>query len=263
MWHGRQASGVAVKIGILSDLYIDEYGAPSVPREQPDVLVLAGDIGEGFKGLTWASIAYQCPIIYVVGNYSYRGCNLDTFDQELHSRAWGTNVHVLQNESLVVRGIRFIGSTLWSDFELFGDADTAKTLAQEGCVDYYRISKGGGEPITPADTAGRHREAVRYLEEVATQSFDDGSTVIVTHHAPSMKSVPPRYRDDHIAACYASHLDKLVERVDARFWVHGSQHDAVDYMLGGTRVLANPRGHPKEDAAREIGPFRPEYRLEI
>ncbi|HEX4300089.1 MAG TPA: phosphoesterase [Gammaproteobacteria bacterium] len=251
-----------MKIGILSDLYIDELGPPPDPEVSPDVLVLAGNIGQGMRGLEWAATTYHCPILYVCGNYSYRDRDIDTLDAELKERAWGTHVHVLQNETLVVRGVRFIGCTLWSDFELFGDPQTAMQFAMEGNLDYYRIRDAEGRPIRPLHTLARHHRAVRFLEAAVSQRFEGGHSIVITHHAPSSKSIPPRYRDDQLMACYASNLDHLVEQAEAMLWVHGGEHDAADYVLGGTRVLANPRGYPIE-GAREVAPFRQDYYVEI
>jgi hypothetical protein len=251
-----------MKIGILSDLYVDEMGALGAPSQEPDVLILAGNIGQGMHGLEWAATTYHCPIIYVCGNYSYRDRDIDALDAELKDRAWGTHVHLLQNDSLIVRGVRFIGCTLWSDFDLYGDPETAMQLAEDGNLDYYRIRDPQGRPIKPSDTLARHRKAVSYLEGAVTQPFDDGHTVVITHHAPSSKSVPPRFRGDRLMACYASNLDRLVERAQAMYWVHGGDHDAVDYMLGGTRVLSNPRGFSNQ-GIREIAPFRQDYYVEF
>lgn len=46
--------------------------------------------------------------------------------------------------------------------------------------------------------------------------------------------------------CYASDLTDLI--VDRRpdLWMHGHVHHAVDYGVGRTRVICNPRGHTDE-----------------
>lgn len=252
-----------MKIGILSDLFVDELGPLPAPSEQPDVLVLAGNIAQGTRGLEWAALTYHCPIIYVCGNYSYRDRDIDTLDAELRERAWGTHVHMLQNDSLVLRGVRFVGCTLWSDFDLYGDPATAMQLAEEGTLDYYRIRDRAGRRIKPAATVARHQRDVKYLEGVLSTPYDDGHTIVITHHAPSSRSIPPRYRDDRLMACYASNLDRLVEQGSATLWIHGGEHDAADYTLGSTRVLANPRGYPTEDRLREVAPFRRDYYVEV
>ncbi|HSN18340.1 MAG TPA: hypothetical protein VLV87_09015 [Gammaproteobacteria bacterium] len=253
-----------MKIGILSDLYIDKLGLPPVPDVLPDVLVLAGNIGFGIKGIEWAVRTYDCPIIYVLGNYSYRGHDLDTFDAELRSVAWGSNLHLLQNETLFVRGTRFIGSTLWTDFALFGNEVIGMVHASEDCPDYRYIYRDHLGPITPGDTIALHRRAEDYLWRTATDPYDDGHTVIITHHAPSLRSIPTGYRDDRIAACFASKMDDLVIEADAMLWIHAGVYGPVDYMLGNTRVVANPRGvWAGKEQLREVGNFRADYAIEL
>jgi hypothetical protein len=251
-----------MKIGVLSDLFLEEYGTLPHPTTLPDVLVLAGNIGQGTRGLEWAMQNYRCPIVYVLGSYSYRERNIETLDAELRARASYTNVHILQNETLILRGVRFVGATLWSDFNLFGDAEAVMFLAQEGILDYYLIRDSKGASITPAATRAKHLESVRFLERTLGEPFA-GPTVVVTHHAPSLRSVPPRYRGDTLMASFASNLDGLVEHSRAKYWIHGCQHDSVDYTLGDTRVLANPRGYPQEELAREVGRFSREYFVEV
>lgn len=251
-----------MRIGVLSDLYIDRLGTPPPPKELPDVLVLAGNVGCGTAGIEWAATTYACPIIYVLGTYSYRDHDIQTFDQELRSKAWGSNLHLLQNETLHFRGTRFIGSTLWTDFSLVGDAVTGMVEAEELCPDYSSI-RHEGRPLTPADTVPLHRRAVDYLWRTAAAPYDDGHTVVVTHHAPSLRSVPTGFRDDRIADCFASNLDDLVIDSDAMLWVHAGVYGPVDYMLGDTRVVANPRGLARGDEMRESPYFSADYAIEM
>lgn len=70
--------------------------------------------------------------------------------------------------------------------------------------------------------------------------------IIVTHHAPSLRSIPKSYRTDSLSAAYASHLDSFVESSGAKLWIHGHIHTQQDYMIGNTRVICNPRGYPNE-----------------
>jgi len=250
-----------MKIGVLSDLRIDELGPPPSPRHEPDVLVLAGDCGSGAATRDWATRSYECPIIQVLGNHCYYDADIPTVDREFKHSTWGTNVHFLQNETLVLRGVRFIGSTLWTDFDLFGDAPTALFLAQEGCEDYQRIHDREGRRIHPLDTQALHRRDAKYLWKTATERYDDGHSVVVTHHAPSPHSIAPRHRSEWMSACEASRLDELVVEADAMLWVHGGEHDSADYRIGGTRVISNPRGLPGE--RREVGEFRYDYVVDI
>lgn len=252
-----------MKIGVLSDLYIKNLGALPQPADQPDVLVLAGNIGAGLDGFEWAAKTYDCPIVYVLGNHSYWDRDIETFDDEVRSMAWGTNVHFLQNETLVIRGVRFIGSTLWTDFGLFGDTQAAMRLARETSSDYRRIRNGRGEFVTPDDIYLRHQQAVEYLRRTATQPYDEGHTVVVTHHAPSLRSVPSAYQQDGMSACFASHLDWLVSEADAMLWIHAGEHECVDYLIGTTRLVANPRGCADGAGLRPVERFRADYVVNI
>lgn len=249
-----------MRIGVLSDLYIDRLGSPPIPEDLPDVLVLAGNIGCGSRGVEWAAKTYTCPIVYVLGSYSYREHNIETFDEELRSTAWGSNLHLLQNETLSIRGVRFVGSTLWTDLARFGGA---QDMAEHACTDYMHILNGKGEPITPADTVALHRRAVAYLRRIAAEPYLEGHTVVVTHHAPSLRSVPWQFRDDKAASCFASDLDDLVTDVDALLWVHAGVEGPADYLLGRTHVVANPRGFLSGDGLRGVPEFRPDYSVQV
>lgn len=75
--------------------------------------------------------------------------------------------------------------------------------------------------------------------------------MVVTHHAPSPRSIHPTHRADALSAAYASGLDSLVAGSGAALWVHGHTHYNVDYVLGATRVRTNQRGYPGEDTGFE------------
>ncbi len=97
-----------MRIGVLSDLYIDKLGSPPIPEVLPDVLVLAGNIGCGTKGIEWAAKTYACPIIYVLGNYSYM-----TTTSMLSTRAPSAGIEPAPaaNQTIFIRGVHFISTT--------------------------------------------------------------------------------------------------------------------------------------------------------
>jgi Icc-related predicted phosphoesterase len=95
------------------------------------------------------------------------------------------------------------------------------------------------------DTAGIHYRSRRWLGEQLEQRRG-AKIVVVTHHAPSLRSIPRSFGDDLLSAAYASHMDGFVERSGACLWIHGHVHEHKDYTIGNTRVLCNPRGYPGE-----------------
>jgi hypothetical protein len=152
-------------------------------------------------------------------------------------------VRVLDCESVVLDGVRFLGATLWTDFRATGNAVFAQFEARRHMTDYRRIRAGGQRSLRPSDTVAEHNRARAFLSECLAQRFD-GPTVVVTHHAPSPRSLAPQFRQlhAHVNAAYVSDLEGMMHPGVA-LWIHGHTHRTYDYRLGATRVLCNPRGY--------------------
>lgn len=235
-----------MRIHVLNDLHV-EFEAFEPAGVDADVVVLAGDIHVGRKGVDWARTRFpSTPVVYVPGNHEYYGESIPKHTDALRASAKGTNVHVLDDDALIVGGVRFLGCTLWTDFALFGDAAIGCGYAAERMNDFRKIRRSATySRLRPIDTTGFHARSVQWLKHQFDAGFD-GPTMVVTHHAPSARSVPDEYRDDLLSAAYASHLDALVATSQAALWVHGHIHARNDYTIGDTRVLSNPRGYPRE-----------------
>jgi Icc-related predicted phosphoesterase len=156
--------------------------------------------------------------------------------------------HILENEAVEIGDVRFVGATLWTDFRLNdGDPELAMAAAQSGMNDYRKIkfSKLPYQTFKPIHAYRKHHESRAFLRS----ALDDSSarkTVVVTHHAPSARSIKPELHSDPLSACYASDLEALIVDGKPSLWVHGHIHHKVDYQVGGSRVLANPHGYPGE-----------------
>jgi predicted phosphodiesterase len=238
-----------VKLGIVSDLHLSR--APQrAPENDADLYVLAGDIGRPEPAMAWAS-ALGKPVLYVPGNHEFYGGSLPGVLQELRTLAAGTQVQILDNASVCLGGIRFLGSTLWSDYLLDGDGDGRETAVREALEkmhDFRRIHLDERRQalFTPLDAAALCRRNAAWLAWQLRLPFN-GPTVVVTHHAPSARSVAPHFLGSPLNACFASHLDHLMGRPDVACWIHGHMHHSVDYELRGTRVVCNPRGYAREE----------------
>ena len=235
-----------MRIHILNDLHI-EFESFEPPETDGDVIVLAGDIHVGKRGLQWAMEHFSDkPVIYVLGNHEYYKEAMPKFTSTLRREAMGSNVHVLENDSATIGNVRFLGCTLWTDFKLFENPRIAGHEAAQRMTDYRRIKVSPQyRKLQPIDTAGLHTRSVMWLKKELTYTRNQ-KTVVVTHHAPSLRSIPEGLREDILRATYASHLDKVVERSRACLWFHGHVHTEFDYRLGETRVVCNPRGYPDD-----------------
>lgn len=179
----------------------------------------------------------------------------------LRDAAEETGVHFLDNDEIVIDDVRFLGATLWTDFNLFGVEQQAASMevGKNGLND-FRLINEGGVPFTPTDAAALCNQSIDWLKTKLTQESNSVKTVVVTHHLPSMQSVADRYKNDILSACFASNLDELLGYSD--LWIHGHTHDSFDYMANGTRVICNPRGYVHQGKQENVT-FNPELVIEI
>lgn len=234
-----------MKLHILSDLHL-EFERLDPPRTDADVIVLAGDIHTGLRGLEWAlEYFYNRPVVYVLGNHEYYRNAIPQLLQKMRLRSENTNVRILENEAISIDNVQFFGCTLWSDFKLFGNEGISRLHAQSGMNDYSKIRFGQNyRKLRAMDTQMFHMQSVRWLKE-ALNEYTTKTKVIITHHAPSIKSIPYKAASDPLTPAFVSNLDSLVIGSGAELWIHGHAHESCDYTLGSTRVLSNPRGYPE------------------
>lgn len=254
-----------MKLHILSDLHLGFQGMEK-PDTDADVVVLAGDIARPQEAAAWA-LGFGKPVLYVMGNHEFYGSSIQDATRELRQLCHGTPIHVLDDRSVVIRGVRFLGSTLWTDFRLFGEGDRrtrAMAEAQRFMRDFSRIRIGmppADAVLTPQHTADLFASHARWLEEELSKPHA-GPTVVITHHAPSPSSIHPRFAGSPLNACFVSHAEHLLDARRVQLWIHGHTHDSFDYLLNGTRVVCNPRGYAK-DGANENPLFNPLWTMEV
>lgn len=236
-----------MRIRILSDLHL-EFREFEPPRVDAEVVVFAGDVHTGRNGIKWILKHFpDQPVIYVLGNHEFYGQKMPKLIQEIKALAQGSNVHVLENGSVRLGNVLFLGATLWTDFRLNGDVIFAEVTAQTQMTDFRRIRVSPSyRKFRPADARLFHAKSLEWLMEAGGGISRDEKVVVVTHHAPSAASIPPRYKSDPLNPAYASNLEAQVMASRFALWIHGHIHHASDYRIGDTRVVANPRGYPGE-----------------
>jgi len=247
-----------VRIRVHSDLHLEfqDWIPPPVAAE---VVVLAGDIHVGVQGLPWARRHFaDSHLIYVPGNHEYYGGEMESTLEQLRQVAAAEGIALLDCDTVVIDGVRFLGATLWTDFALYGsDADAiarAQAVAWLRMVDYRRINRRGAGRLEPEDTRCIHQRQAAWLAEQLARPFA-GATVVVTHHLPHARSVHPRYEGDPLNPSFASDLSVLV-RAPVQLWIHGHTHESINYQIDGTRVVCNPRGYLPQEPNDSFDPER-------
>ena len=268
-----------MKLRVLSDLHLEHHTPETVPDCDADLVVLAGDIANGRHGIDWAARHLRGPIVYVPGNHEYYDSTFTRVDAQLAAAAAAhRQVHLLTGSVAVFElpgqaPVRVLGTTWWADYALFGreridDAmqACAKVMLDHPLISVEEHSEDGGERgavrrFTPADALARHRAESAWLASELGKPFE-GATVVVTHHAPDLGSLDPRYAHDLASAGFISRRPDLVQRAD--LWIHGHTHTSFDYRVDGARVVCNPRGYVRRgDGALENPKFDWGYVVEV
>lgn len=236
-------------IQLASDLHLEhlENSFPAAqtisPAQGAEALVLAGDIGRGTNALELFR-DWPVPVLYVAGNHEAYGSTWNGTLAELREASRETSVRFLERDTTEVGGVRFLGCTLWTDYSLQLNRTRSQLMenAERRIADHRQIRGEVGGYFTAADALREHELSRAWLGSKLAQPFD-GKTVVVTHHGPHPLSVHPRYLGDPLNAAFVSDLSELLQGPD--LWLHGHVHDSFDYNVNGCRVVANPRGYPR------------------
>ncbi|SEA74399.1 metallophosphoesterase [Variovorax sp. YR216] len=275
-----------MRLLILSDLHL-EFAPFELPKGLDfDVAILAGDIhSPGAKAVRWAGERTRFggkPVVYVPGNHELYDTRMDQGLTEMRAAASANGVHLLDGDQVVINGVRFLGATLWTDFELaIGtvegraamDLERTLRLASNSLNDYtlIRTPDDSAEPETwrsrqgrrlhAADTRQIHLTQREWLRKALAEKFA-GPTVVVTHHAPHRGSLADRHARDWVFRSRVSELPADLFEVPT-LWVHGHIHQNFDYRVGSCRVVTNPRGYVRWDGAMENTAFDPGLVVEL
>ncbi|WP_419870416.1 metallophosphoesterase [Chryseobacterium sp. CT-SW4] len=235
-----------MKIQIVSDLH-QEFGSVDHNFENADVVIFAGDVNIGTKGIEWIkSKIKDKPVIYVLGNHEYYKGAYPKVLNKVKEEARGSNVAVLEDSFIDIEGIRFHGATLWTDFSLFGNPVQYGMICQSKMNDYKLIRRDPSySKMRTLDIFKIHQLSKLWLTE-SLKNSEAVKNVVISHHAPSIQSVPEKYKNDPITAAYASDLESLIMEYQPLYWIHGHIHTPSRYKIGETEIICNPHGYMDE-----------------
>jgi DNA repair exonuclease SbcCD nuclease subunit len=272
-----------MKIAVCSDLHLEFQDINLKNEEGAEVLILSGDImiaedlhnhppvhpndpvnipNLGRRQETalrfrdfLSRCSFQFPhVIYIAGNHEFYHGRWKASLQHLRDEcARYPNVYFLENDIKVINEVSFIGATLWTDCNK-GDPLTLHSLTD--MMNDFRIIRNdehGYTKLRPAHIMYRHQRTLSYLKAVLPD-MKDKKVVFVGHHTPSHQSVHERYKNDFLMnGGYHSDLSEFIlDHPEIVLWTHGHTHEPFDYMIGTTRVFANPRGYGGHDPQADL-----------
>jgi len=281
-----RGSTTPLRLQLVSDLHLEsqpEWQLEAVPGA--DILVLAGDVGSyhsrSLLNEADFGLARFAPtrgpwraVLYVPGNHEYDDQDFDKAHQHLQAACHRWGITWLEREAVVIDGVRFVGTTLWSDFDALAPAGT--NLADDRVVHRQRAFAAAnmyfrqyaffrqGKRVLAAGVRDHALACQTWLRNTLTQPCTE-PTVVITHFAPSLRSADPRFGLVPSTASFCNALDDLLPLAD--LWLHGHVHCAVDYIdtqprAGRShqcRVVANPLGYFH---AGEGEQFRPQLLID-
>jgi Icc-related predicted phosphoesterase len=230
---------------LISDLHVDyEKRDPdkgvsfinSLPNENVDILVVAGDIVTGghlanyfdvFKAMT----DRFDQTVFVLGNHdNYSSSIQKTYDLMATFQSRLSNFHWLQNERKEIKGQWFAGSTLW-----FSELDTYRMPSLVSWVD-FRYIEGGCHPIFE-----EFKKAHKFFDKNV-----DENTIAISHHMPSNLCVHPQYEGDDYNCYFVGEVDDVLINRKPKLWLAGHSHKHIDKTIYNTRFVINARGYVNE-----------------
>lgn len=243
------------KIKIFSDIHLEHYVAgqyfPHLGRG--DVLILAGDIlcarhfkTDGYLHSVYDTFLNDCSknydkVLYVKGNHEFYGYNYEGTHKKILDNL-PDNFHLLENDTIKINDISFIGFTFWSNFR---NANPIEMMDAEQYMNDYKVIRIGSNyrKLRAQDTLNFNIKSRDYLLNQLETLKEN--VFVISHHSPSYRSIADEFKTASCNSAYCSDYDGLImNHPQIKYWVHGHTHTPFDYKIGECRVICNPVGYP-------------------
>lgn len=273
-----------MRIQVISDLHMEFMDSvPGIGNAGADVLILGGDIcvaehlyrnplsiigidgtvtdltrvlnkdWHGWDAKRFREFFKRCSegwanVIYVMGNHEHYNGRWERTEGVLRDElSRHPNIHLLEQNKLVIDDVVFLGASLWTDLN---NHDPITMNAMRDMMNDYRsvsdFTHGDFRRLSPDTTVRKHDETVAWLRLMLAE--DKRTTVVVTHHCPSQQSVHPKYAGQTIMnGAFSSNLDHIMMDHDhIKLWTFGHTHSGHRYRINDTLCVCNPHGYPNE-----------------
>jgi len=255
-----------MKFQLISDIHGEQFKSywqlPVGEDEKNTILLLAGDIGVAKRPTTFQFLLEDASerfaqVVYIMGNHEHYGSCFNETDAKIKKiivgKGW-SNVHFdkqLKIETGGYGGYSIIAASLWTDINKNNPGDRA--VVGYSMNDYHQTKFRTSSPTQPRevrpmnvdDTLEQHyRDRDFIFSQIELAMREDRKIVVMTHHAPSSRSIHEKYKGSSLNAGFYSEMTEQIHALDYEMiWCHGHTHTSFDYNIGKCRVVCNPHGY--------------------
>jgi predicted phosphohydrolase len=223
-----------------------------------EVLILAGDVvpfvaldqhkdffdylSDHFKVTYW-----------IPGNHEYYQFDLQQ-KCGMINEAIRENVHLVNNMTVMLDEVQFIFSTLWSKISLANAWQLQRSIS-----DFHAI-RFNSQPFNAEQFNLQHISSLEFITRTLQQETAE-QNIVVTHHVPTLRHYPQKYRGDVLNEAFVVELHELIMTTQPNYWIYGHHHfNTPDFNIGKTHMRTNQLGYVKYGGGQY---FSDERTLEI
>lgn len=252
-----------MRIQYCSDLHLEFPENAAFLQEvnwstQADILIIAGDLVP-FSQMEKHLILIEklCKpyrqVYWIPGNHEYY------YDDHLLSK--GSlfkhilpNLTLVNNQSIEIENVEFIFSTLWTHIQ-----PDKEYIIEQRLSDFYLIQYNH-KPFTSFIYNELHKQSIEFIHH-ALENSQDKTRIVVTHHCPTLKNYPSKYKNSPINQAFAVELEKFITAHQPEYWIYGHTHmNTKAFKIGVTHLLTNQLGYVRHFEHKS---FKPDSLIEI
>jgi predicted phosphohydrolase len=241
-----------MKIQYCSDLHLEFKANRNYIAQHPiqpvgDILLLAGDILPLILTTTYKDFFDYVSdhfeeVFWIAGNHEYYKFDIGKINAPFMEKM-RSNVYLVNNQVVIRDRLRLVCSTLWSRIR-----PENEVLIQQSLNDFAVIEMNG-EPLRPSDFNQLHADSMAFLNEALTSSAE-ATTIVLTHHVPTLQHYPSWYRSP-LTDAFAVALDDFIIDKEPDCWIFGHHHTNVKpFTIGKTLMLTNQMGYLQHGVCR-------------
>ena len=232
-----------MKIQYISDIYLNLHKNirfEDLITPNAEYLILNGNIGECnseifVRFLKWCKERWKS-VFFVAGNWEFRtGEGMTDTKKMIESICKENDIEFLDRKSIVINGIKIIGTTLWSYININDD------LIVNSCYQY--ITDFRNIPMTIRERNEIFRQDVEFIYDEVKNS-EGCPIVLITHYAPREECVNPNYTNSYVIFSFYTDLTYIIDELPEKsVWIYGHTHYNNDFHINGKRLLTNQYGY--------------------